>query len=158
MKLKLASAILVVSILVLLGVSSVFAITAYLDVSPKRIPPDGTVTIYVENKYEPTTITVDRIEVVYGGATYTKSLGVDLDPGDSVSVDFGTGVDGWTPAADTGQGGKYVVKVIGPFTVEDYFDVSTMFSVPEFVLPLLLVVAMGFALFAVGRKVNKSRN
>lgn len=157
MKLK-AMLLPLVSIFILLCISSAFAITAYLSVSPKRIPQNGIVTIYVENKYETTTITVDKIEVIHDGTTYTKSLGVYLDPGDSVTEHFGTGVGGWDPPADTSQEGKYVVSVIGPFNVEDYFDVSDMFSVPEFSLPTLLVTAMSFALLlGVASRAKKNR-
>lgn len=160
MKLKLALGVMAVSIILFLGVSSVFAINAYLDVSPKRIPQDGIVTIYIENKYETEPITVDYINVTHvnSGTIYTKSVGVDLDPGDSISVDFGTGVGGWTPLADTSQEGKYVVEVVGPFNVDGYFNVSDMFSVPELSLPVPLVAAISFVLlFAVRRRANKSK-
>lgn len=159
-KSKLLMSALVAFTLVLLGASSVFAITAYLSVSPKRIPENGIVTIYIENKYETDPITVDYIEVEHeSGAKYTKSLGVVLNPGDSTTEYFGTGIGGWTPAADTSQEGKYVVTAQGPWSpVEKYFDVSTMFSVPEFVLPTALVTAVGLALLlGVSSKMNKKR-
>lgn len=159
MKLKLALFASAVLMLLCLGVSSVSAIIAYLQVSPDRIPPNGTVTIYIENRYETVPITVDYIEVKYeGGATYTKSLGAVLNPGDSITEYFGTGVGGWTPVADTSQEGKYVVTVYGPFKVNSYFNVSDMFSVPEFGLSIPLVTAIGFAmLFGLGRRAKKSK-
>lgn len=160
MKSKIGSLALLAFIVVLLGTSSAFAITAYLDVSPDRIPPDGTVTIYIENRFETDPITVDYIEVEHAdsGATYTKSLGVVLNPGDSITEYFGTGIGGWTPAADTSQEGKYVVTVHGPFKVGAYFDVSDMFSVPELSLPATLVMAIGFALLlGIGSKMSKKR-
>jgi len=41
---------------------------------------------------------------------------------------FGTGVAGWTA--------KYVATVYAPFTEKDYFNVSDIFSVPEFGLSM----------------------
>lgn len=158
MKPKIGVLVSFAFMLVLLGASSAFAISAYLDVSPDRIPPDGVVTIYIENKYETGPITVDYIEVEHAdsGATYTKSLGAVLYPGDSITEYFGTGIGGWTPAADTSQEGKYVVTVYGPFKVGSYFNVSDMFSVPEFGLSAALVTAIGFALLlGVGSKMKK---
>jgi hypothetical protein len=147
-KSKLVLVATIMSILVFLGISSAFSIAAYLSVSPQRIPQDGTVTIYVENRYETGPITVDYIEVEHdSGAIYTKSIGVVLNPGESITEYFGTGVSGWSPAADTSQDGKYVVTVYGPFTVNDYFNVSGMFAVPEFGLSMSLVTAIGFVLF-----------
>jgi hypothetical protein len=148
MKSKFVLVAIVALIFVFLGMSSVLGASAYLKISPPRIPQDGTVTIYIENKYEPNPITVAYIEVKDpSGATYTKSLGVVLNPGENITEYFGTGVGGWSPAADTSQDGRYVVTVYGPFTVDSYFDVSGMFAVPEFGLPMALVMAIGFALF-----------
>lgn len=161
MKSKIGSLALLALTLVLLSASSALAINAYLDVSPLRIPLDGTVTIYFENRYETDPITIDYIEVEHlnSDTSYTKSLGVTLNPGDSITEYFGTGIGGWTPSADTSREGKYVVRVYGPSKVGAYFDVSNMFSVPEFSLPTTLVMAIGFALLVgIGSKMNKKIN
>lgn len=142
-------AVLSMLLLVSLGISSVSAIVAYLDVSPKRVPIGGTVTLYIENRFETSAIMVDKIEVTCKdtGIVYVKSLGVSLAPGANLSEDFGTGVSGWTPTADTSSGGKYLVHIVGPDSpVEAYFDVSSMFAVPEFTVPSVLAVAACFAL------------
>ncbi len=123
-------------------------LNAYLEVTPDRIPPDGVVTVYVENKYETGAITIDHIEVEHyeSGLAYLKTVSITLNPGESLTEHFGTGESGWTPTADSSQEGRYVVEVRGPFTVKDYFNVSDMFAVPEFGLSSLLVISLTLAL------------
>lgn len=145
--------------LVLLGVSSVLAFSAEWDVTPKHVPTDGKVTIWIKNTGDDDIIVSEIIVTGPDDTEYTKTEGVTLQPGDTLSEDFGTGESDWTPNADTSQSGRYHVEiVVGTGNVGSYFNVSASFAVPEFSLPVALVMAIGFALLlGVGNKMNKKR-
>ncbi|MFQ6115809.1 MAG: hypothetical protein ACE5NG_17250, partial [bacterium] len=84
-----------------------------------------------------------------------------LKEGESLTEDFGTGITGWFPEADTGTEGWYSVVAWGyspeEVIMENKFDVSRYFYVPEFAVPSMVLTVVGFALLNMRRKIKKKQ-
>ncbi len=159
MKLKHLTLLFFVTVALLLMASTVQA-AIWVEINPPKIPPNEKVTITVTATAGDNVI--DKIVVTDpDGATYTK----DYDPnpllkeGESLSEDFGTGITGWSPDADTSTEGWYSVVVWGysprEVKMENRFDVSRYFFVPEFAFPSVILTALFFALLNVEYRIRK---
>ena len=132
--------------------------TAY--VSPSKVPTDGKVTIRVVGDSE--TNTLDKIYVE--GPDNTEYVwnasgvpyGIDISAGGEYTVEFGTGVSGWTSSADTSMEGRYHVVGEG-VNAYGFFDCSREFYVPEFVVATSALTAVGFAFLNIIRRFSKKR-
>jgi hypothetical protein len=126
-----------------------------LTLNPRRISPNGMVTITFTSSGNNR---IDRIEVeAPDGTLYVKNYNPDvlLSDGQQLIEDFGTGVSGWGSSADTSDEGWYHVVLVGydgQYEGEDLFDVSRQFFVPEFGLAAAIPTAIGFALYLVNRR------
>jgi len=148
-----------VAIALLLMASTVQA-AIWVRVEPSKIPPNEKVTIIITATSGNNII--DKIVVTDpDGTTYTKDYdpNILLKEGESLLEVFGTGVTEWSPIADTSTEGWYSVVVWGyspeEVKMENKFDVSRYFFVPEFALPSILVIVVGFALLNIKHKITK---
>jgi len=157
MRLKVVRLVILAAIVSSLLISTVYAFGS-LNVSPPRIPQGEKVTIVFTSSG---TNRIDKIEVTGpDGTIYVKDYNPDqiFTDGQQLIEEFGTGIGGWTPSADTSKEGWYKVVLIGyepPYRQEDYFDVSRQFYVPEFALPSIILTVVGFALFNVKHRITK---
>jgi len=144
----------------LLVVAGIVQAAVWVKIEPSKIPPNEKVTITVTATVGNNII--DKIVVTDpDGKTYTKDYNPNplLNEGESLSGDFGTGVTGWSPDADTSTEGWYSVVVWGyspeEVKMENKFDVSRYFFVPEFTLPSVVFTALCFALLNVMHRIKK---
>ena len=143
-------------VLLIAALSTTSVIAAFpLQVSPSRVSPDEVVSIIYTS---PGDTAIDKIEVEGpDGTIYVMDYDPDitLSDGEVFEQEFGTGVSGWSPDADTSEEGWYHVVVIAgdpPFRPEDYFDVSRKFYVPEYPIATAAVIGLVFSLYLIARK------
>jgi len=148
--------ILAISFVILMAVLTTIAnveAAGSLTVSPSRVSPNGVVTITFTSTGDSL---VKRIEVeAPDGTVYTKEINEVLSDGETLQEEFGSGISGWTPNADTSDDGWYHVEVIGAdgqFLEEDYFDVSRQFYVPEFATITAVITAIGFSAYLLTKR------
>jgi hypothetical protein len=141
-------------LLIALPTASVIAFST-LQVSPSRVSPNEAVSIIYTS---PGDTAIDKIEVEGpDGTIYVKDYDPDitLSDGEVFEEEFGTGVSGWSPDADTSEEGWYHVVVHAgdpPYRPEDYFDVSRQFYVPEYAIATAAIIGLGFSLYLIARK------
>jgi len=164
------SRLLVIGLLLfLVSLTPVGAVNT-LEASPSEIFPNEKVTVTFTSSGS---TQIDKIEIIGpDGTSYMidYSPNVELSDAETLVEEFGTGVSGWNPAADTSKEGSYTIALTSAspsyqvtaefyvavgFYFPEYGNRVERFSVPEFSFPAFVFTILGFALLNIKRRFLK---